>query len=193
MGKYCDKKWEFTSHWHTVITKEKSYVCNTLYAIFVTFEQNVIGKKLWVIMKALNELFWVQVSFRGFNTLSKMITLYGKICPFVYTSDKDEVKFTQKFEVNQKNLVYCTFVARTNSFKYKCSDKNHLELTSFYLVTCFWTFSLGSLSTLLILSMKLFSFSSTKFIVCTPPPLSAWGGGGVKPPTKFSKRGLDRT
>ena len=107
LGKYCDKKWEFTSHWHTIITKEKSYVCNMLYAIFVTFEQNVIGKKLWVIMKALNELFWVQVSFRGFNTLSKMITLHGKICPFVYTSDKDEVKYPKIWSKSEKfSLLY---------------------------------------------------------------------------------------
>ena len=44
LGEYCDKKQVFTSHRLTVITMKKSYVCNTLYAIFVTFEQNVIGK-----------------------------------------------------------------------------------------------------------------------------------------------------
>ena len=45
------------------------------------------------------------------------------------TSDRDEVKFSQKIEVHQKHLIYCTFVASTNSFKHKCSDKNHLDLT----------------------------------------------------------------
>ena len=37
--------------------------------------------------------------------------------------------------------------------------------------------------------MKLFSFSSTKFIVCTPP-LSAWGGGGLNLQPNFQKGGL---
>ena len=39
--------------------------------------------------------------------------------------------------------------------------------------------------------MKLFSFSSTKFIVCTPPPfLHGEGGGGVNLQPNFQKGGL---
>ena len=67
------------------------------------------------------------------------------------TSDKDKVKFSQKIEVHQKHLVYCTYVATTNSFKHKCSDKNHLELTINFLFSYpFWKiftcFSVNSLN-----------------------------------------------